>query len=74
MTSYTGSTVTTQLEATGTNSTLTLANLASVTEGSNAYPAWTEFEALAGGTVSIPALQTINTGTVILEADGASSH
>ena len=73
ITSYTGNTATTALEATGTGSSLTLANLATVTEGSNAYPAWTEFEALAGGTVTLSGLKTINTGTVILEADGANS-
>ena len=33
MTSYTGNGATTTLEATGTGSTLTLANLASVTQG-----------------------------------------
>ncbi len=54
-------------------STLTLANLASVTEGSSSYPAQTQFEALAGGTVTLSALQTINTGTVVLESDGTGS-
>ena len=38
MTSYTGNGATTTLEATGTGSALTLANLASVTEGTNTYP------------------------------------
>ena len=56
MTSFTGIAGTTTLEATGTGSTLTLANLSSVTEGSNAYQAQTQFEALAGGTVALPAL------------------
>ncbi len=66
-------TATTTLEATGTGSTLTLANLASVTEGANSYLAQTQFEALAGGTVTLSALQTINTGTVVLESDGTGS-
>jgi hypothetical protein len=61
------------LEATGTGSVLTLANLASVTEGSNAYQATTQIEALAGATVTLPALQTINTGTLYLESDGTGS-
>ncbi len=56
------------LEATGTGSTLTLANLASVTESSNAYQAQVMFEALAGGTVTLTGLKTIDTGTVVLEA------
>ena len=64
---------TTTLEATGAGSTLTLANLATVTRGRNNYPAQTQFEVLAGGTVTLSALQTINTGTVILESDGADS-
>ena len=53
ITSYTGNTATTALEATGTGSSLTLANLATVTEASNAYPARTEILALAGGTVTL---------------------
>ena len=56
MTSYTGNGNTTTLEATGTGSTLTLANLASVTEAANNYQAQTQFEALAGGTVTFSAL------------------
>ena len=73
LTGYTGDGATTTLEATGTGSSLTLAKLASVTEGANNYPAQTQFEALAGGTVNLPALKTINTGTVILESDGTAS-
>ena len=75
LTSYTsdGSDVTTTLEATGTGSSLTLVKLASVTEGAGDYAAQTQFEALAGGTVTLPALQTIDTGTVILEGDGTGS-
>ena len=61
------------MEATGAGSTLTLANLATVTESSSSYQATTAFEALSGGTVSLPALHAINTGTVHLEADGANS-
>ena len=44
-----------------------------MTESSNAYQAQVKFEALAGGTVTLPALKTINTGTVVLESDGAGS-
>ena len=73
LTSLSGNASTTTLEATGTGSALTLANLASVTEGSNTYPSITQFEALAGGTVTLSALQSINTGTVLLESDGANS-
>ena len=73
MTSYTGNGGTTTLEATGTGSTLTLANLATVTETANNYQAQTQFEALAGGTVTLSALKTINTGTVVLEGDGTNS-
>ena len=73
LTGYAGSSATTTLEATGAGSTLTLANLASLTQSANNYQAQTQIEALAGGTVTVSALKTINTGTVILEADGASS-
>ncbi len=73
LTGYTGNGGTTTLEATGTGSTLKLANLASVTQTANAYQNQTQFEALAGGTVTLSGLHTINTGTVVLEADGASS-
>ena len=52
MTSYTGICGTTTLEATGTGSTLTLAHLTGVTQPTNNYQAQTNFEALAGGTVS----------------------
>ena len=51
--SYAGNGNTTTLEATGTGSTLTLANLATVTEAANNYQAATQFEALAGGTVAL---------------------
>ena len=73
VTSYTGSGGNNVFEATGTNSSLNLANLATVTESSNAYQAQVMFEALAGGTVSVSTLKTIDTGTVVLEADGSSS-
>ena len=73
VTSYAGSSATTTLEATGAGSTLTLANLASLTQSASNYQAQTQIEALAGGTVTLSALKTIDTGTVILEADGASS-
>ncbi len=73
ITSYAGSGGNNTFEATGTGSTLTLANLTSVTETSGSYQAQVMFEALAGGTVTLTGLHTINTGTVVLEADGASS-
>ena len=73
VTSYTGIPGTTTLEATGTGSVLTLANLTSVTQPTNNYQAQTNFEALAGGTVTLSALATINTGTVVLESDGTGS-
>ena len=44
-----------------------------MTESSNAYQAQPMFEALAGGTVTLTGLKTIDTGTVVLEADGTSS-
>ena len=61
VTSYSGNATTTTLEATGTGSTLTLAKLTSVTQTANGYADQTQFEALAGGTVTLSALQTINT-------------
>ena len=73
ITSYTGNATTTTLEATGTGSTLDLANLASVTQPGNSYADQVQLEALAGGTVNLPALKTINTGTVVLESDGTGS-
>ena len=74
LTGYTGNSGTTTLEATGAGSTLTLANLATITESANSYQATTQFEALAGGTVALSALHTINTGTVVLEADGSQQR
>ena len=73
VTSYAGNDMTTTLEATGAGSSLSLADLATVTEAFNGYPAWTEFEALAGGSVTMSSLQTIDTGTVVLEGDGTGS-
>ena len=52
VTGYTGNGGTTTLEATGTGSALTLAHLTSVTQPTNNYQAQTNFEALAGGTVT----------------------
>ena len=57
VTSYTGNTGTTTLEATGTGSVLTLAHLTSVTQPTNNYQAQTNFEALAGGTVTLTAFR-----------------
>jgi autotransporter-associated beta strand protein len=67
---YTGYTVT--LEATGAGSTLTLPMLSGLTVAPN-YGTVVNIEALAGGNVSLPALAQINTGTVQLISDGASS-
>ena len=36
-------------------------------------PGRDRFEALAGGTVTLSSLKTINTGTVVLESDGTGS-
>ena len=44
-----------------------------MTQGTNTYQAQTQFEALAGATVTLSALKTINTGTVVLESDGTDS-
>ena len=60
------------LEAAGTGSTLSLPNLTSLTVGSN-FGTATQFEALAGGTVTLTGLTAINTGTVFLESDGVGS-
>ena len=57
LTSYTGNGGTTTLEATGTGSVLTLANLATMTESANNYRRSIQFEALAGGTVTLSALE-----------------
>ena len=73
VTSYTGNDVTTTLEATGTGSSLTLANLATVTEAFNSYPAWTNSRPSPAARVTLSALKTINTGTVMLESDGTGS-
>jgi hypothetical protein len=73
LTGYTGNGSIDTLEATGAGSTLTLANLATVTGVTTFCPSQVQFEALSGGTVSVPALQTINTGSVILESDGSGS-
>ena len=62
------------LEATGSGSILTLANLTSHERfPCSSFGSETQFEALAGGTVSLTGLTSINTGTVLLESDGAGS-
>ena len=61
------------LEATGTGSVLTLANLMTVTQANNDYGAEVQFEAVSGGTVTLTSLQTIETGTVVLDSAGAGS-
>ena len=62
----------TTLEATGMGSILNLANLTSITVPSS-YGSQVQFEALAGGTVTLTGLTSINTGTVLLESNGAGS-
>ncbi len=74
VTSYTGQTGgTTTLEATGAGSTLTLANLTSLTEDTTSYGSRNYIEALAGGTVNLPALTTIRTGFEVLKSDGTDN-
>ncbi len=71
--SYTGATgATTTLEASGANSTLVLTNLSSVTVGSNSSSR-VQFQALAGGTATLPAIATVMTDSLIFESDGAGS-
>jgi hypothetical protein len=63
-------------EASGTGSVLSLPNLASLSAGSNANTGRLQsviLEALAGGTVSLPAVTQISGGPVGMEADGANS-
>jgi fibronectin-binding autotransporter adhesin len=72
VTSYSSDGVPT-LEATGTGSALAFPNLTTITEGSDNWGAMVQLEALAGGTLSLPALPTISTGTVFLEGDGTGS-
>ena len=66
----------TTLEATGANSTLSLPNATALYVG-NTAGTLVRVEALAGGTVSLPLLQTINTSTILgpvaFESDGAGS-
>ena len=73
LTGYAGYGNTTTLEATGTGSALTLANLATITESANSYGAITQFEALAGGTVTLPACTRSTPARSSSRADGASS-
>ena len=60
------------LEATGIGKHSDPANLTSLTVPSS-YGSMTRFEALAGGTVTLTGLTSINTGTVLLESDGTNS-
>ena len=57
------------LKATDAGSALTLANLTTITVGSN-FATTAQFEAVAGGSLNLPGLIAINTGTVFLESDG----
>ena len=68
-----GSAFTTTVEATGAGSVLTLANLTSLTVPT-AFPSQAPFEALGGGTLTLPALTSINTCTVNLESDARRQH
>ncbi len=72
-TSYAGAAgATTTLEATGTGSTLSLANMTSLTAATG-YGAVTQVEALSGGTVDLAALSTISGGAAALDSDGSDS-
>ena len=73
ITSYTGNTGNTTLEATGANSTPDPGQPHDRHRELQRLPGPGQFEALAGGTVNLTGLKTIDTGTVVLEADGASS-
>ncbi len=74
VTSYTGLPgSTTILKATGAGSTLTLANLTSLTEDTTSYGSRNYIEALAKGTVNLPALTQISTGYEVLESDGSDN-
>ena len=70
--SYSAPNGSTLLEATGTNSVLSLPNLGSVTVGT-AFGNRVQVQALAGGTISLPSLTQLNTGPVQFESDGTGS-
>ena len=75
LTSYTGILGNTDtLQATGTGSLLSLPTLATITEDTTNGYSWTQIKALAGGSVSLPALPQISGGPVLLESDGTGSQ
>ena len=64
---------TSTLEATGSNSVLSLPKLATLTGDTTQYNSLLQVQALAGGDVELPKLTTISGGPVTLESDGAHS-
>ncbi len=74
LTSYAGSGAgyTTDLEATGAGSVLSLPELASLSNPDSCC-SYTQVEALAGGDVELPALVQVGGGPVLLESDGSGS-
>ena len=65
--------VTSTLQATGSNSLLSLPKLANMTADTTQYSSLVQVQALAGGDVELPKLNTISGGPVTLESDGAHS-
>ena len=73
LTSLTGSpNATTNLEATGSGSVLSLPEVASITEPGTCC-SYIQVQALAGGDVELPALTQVGGGPVLLEGDGSGS-
>jgi hypothetical protein len=70
LTTYTNSTASTMLEATGTGSVLSLPDLTSITDTSEFVE--TDVEALAGGDVELPLVTQIS-GSVLVETNSAAS-
>ncbi len=75
VTSYTGSiNHTTNLQATGTGSLLSLPELASITGDAGDCCSSTQFQALAGGDLELAGLTQISGPAVWLESDGAAAR
>ena len=66
--------VTSTLQATGSNSVLSLPKLATMTGDTTQYNSLVQVQALAGGDVELPKLTTISGGPVTLESDGAAQQ
>jgi hypothetical protein len=75
LTTYTGVSgfLSNTLEATGTDSSLTLQNLTTLNSLNSNNEAYVQIEALAGGLVDVSKLGQIDTGQVLLESDGTGS-